>query len=443
MSLSVRARIIGGFGSLVVILAAVITGAALQVHTHKSQLADLDHHSREAIALQTTEAQAAVAGNTLQRYVYDGDTTWIAEINAAAGKAQAALNEAIALGAFGSNDLAVIAAQLIQESAQAQALRAAGDGAGASAVLEGIVPVFHDFQLRLDAQTQAELTQVRDLRASADRSGTLALQLLVASGLLGVITALVVSIWVARSIVRPLAQLEITARQVSAGDLSARAPDYGPRELSHLGTVLNEMMSSIEKRTEDLRQANNHLTNARAQAAEDPLTGLGNHRSFHKRLREEAAVETAGESLRIGLIMMDLDGFKEVNDSLGHQAGDQLLREVAAAMIRVLGDKSAFRYGGDEFAVLLPSSDLENAMTIAESLRQAFVSIDHPTAGRVAASLGVASLPESASTPEELVYRADMAMYFAKSSGKDRVASWDEVGGGSGSPVKYTGARRG
>jgi diguanylate cyclase (GGDEF)-like protein len=206
--------------------------------------------------------------------------------------------------------------------------------------------------------------------------------------------------------------------------------------------VLNEMMSAIEKRTEDLRQANRSLIDARTQAAEDPLTGLGNHRSFHKRLQDEAAAATAVE-LRLGLVMMDLDGFKDVNDSLGHLAGDQLLREVASVMIRAVGDKNAYRYGGDEFAVLLPGSDHRTTMNIAESLRRAFQAIDHPTAGRVNASFGVASLPETASTPEELVYRADMAMYMAKSSGKDRVASWEERVGDTARPLQIeSGARR-
>jgi diguanylate cyclase (GGDEF)-like protein len=444
ISLSVRARIIGGFGALVVILVAVITGAAIQEQNHKSELARLDLHSRNAILLQSTEAQAAIAADGVQRYVYNGDPQYMAEINAAANSAQANLVQAAALGAPGSDQLAAVGAQLLQGASQALALRQAGDTADASAAVEAMVPIFHDYQLKLENTTSAELMQVTQLRASADRAGNLAFLLLVASGALGVVTALAVSFWVARSIVNPLAQLEVTARRASDGDLSARAPDRGPRELSHLGSVLNEMMSAIEKRTEDLRQANHHLTDARTQAATDPLTGLGNHRLFHKRLQDEAADAAAGSG-KLGLVMMDLDGFKGVNDSLGHLAGDQLLREVASAIIEVVGDQNAYRYGGDEFAVLLPDGDQLTTMTTAESLKRAFLKIDHPTAGRVTASFGVASMPESASTPKELVYRADMAMYLAKSSGKNRVASWGEQASGLASPlsIDYSGARRG
>jgi len=425
------------------LLSSWLSQAALQFRYRITNPSWRRHHSRQAIALQTTEAQAAIAGNTLQRYVYDGDDIWIAEIDVAANKAQASLAEAVALGAPGSDQLAVIAAQLIQGASQAQALRGSGDAAAASAALEAMVPVFHDFQLRLDAMTSAELAQVTELRASADRSGDLALWLLVASGALGVVTGLTVAFWVARSIVSPLAQLEVTARRASAGDLSARALNHDPRELSHLGSVLNEMMTAIEKRTEDLRQANYYLTDARTQAATDPLTGLGNHRSFHQRLPEAVARATAN-GMSLGVVMMDLDGFKGVNDSLGHLAGDQLLREVASSMIGVTSVENAYRYGGDEFAVIVPDGGQRATLATAESLRQAFLSIDHPTAGRVSASFGVACLPESASNPEELVYRADMAMYLAKSSGKDRVASWGEIdASASGSRLDYaTSGRR-
>jgi hypothetical protein len=91
ISLSVRARIIGGFGALVIMFAAVTTAAAIQEQNHKSELAQLDLHSRDATLLQTTEAQAAIAADDLERYVYNGDTTYISEINVAAKSAQASL----------------------------------------------------------------------------------------------------------------------------------------------------------------------------------------------------------------------------------------------------------------------------------------------------------------------------------------------------------------
>ena len=238
---------------------------------------------------------------------------------------------------------------------------------------------------------------------------------------------------IARNIMKPLASLEQTALKASQGDLTARAPTTGPRELAHLGSVLNNMMGAIEAHTADLQMANRELTqknrdlvDARTQAATDPLTGLGNHRSFHKRLRDEFALAQEKGS-RLGLIIIDLDGFKEINDSLGHLAGDQALRDLAAALTRVVKKENTYRYGGDELAVLVPRAGCTETKSVAESLRLAVVEVQASDTQQLTASLGVASFPESSSTPEELVYRADMAMYYAKSIGKNRVTAWDSI----------------
>ncbi|MEK7247622.1 MAG: diguanylate cyclase, partial [Chloroflexota bacterium] len=220
-----------------------------------------------------------------------------------------------------------------------------------------------------------------------------------------------------------------------------------PREFAHLGSVLNEMMSAIEVRTGDLREANRklrsqnkELADVRIQAATDPLTGLGNHRSFHKTLRDEAAF-AASQGAPLGLIIIDLDGFKEVNDSLGHLAGDQLLREVAVALTRVVDRDRTYRYGGDELSVILPGDDQATTVETAERLKGAILGVSAPGHG-ITASFGVACFPESASTSEELVYRADTAMYWAKSAGKNRVSSWSDVAGSVGASARQANERR-
>jgi len=389
-----------------------------------------------ATLLQTAEAQAAISAELLQRYVYTGDETYIGDLSDHAAAAQAALNEALARGGpQGLQDVVAAGAQLQQGATQAATLKTSGNEEQAAVVVESLVPVFHDYRLELESMTESEVARVAELRARADRAGRFAFWLLVASGTLGAILGLAVSYQIARSIIRPLASLEDTARRVSSGDLSARAPVGGPREFAHLGAVLNEMMSTVEARTSELRDANsklvaqNHeLTDARIQAAADPLTSLGNHRSFHARLRDEAE-RVAGMGASLGLIIIDVDSFKEVNDSRGHQAGDELLREMAGVMSAVVSRENTYRYGGDEFAVLLPGKDQDAAQAVAHRIKEALRLIHRHSLGEVTASMGVASLPESAATPEELVYRADMAMYWAKSSGKNRVSGWDEVGG--------------
>jgi diguanylate cyclase (GGDEF)-like protein len=166
---------------------------------------------------------------------------------------------------------------------------------------------------------------------------------------------------------------------------------------------------------------------AQRQAVTDELTGLFNHRRFQEVMTVE--VERAkrfGQSL--GLIMLDLDDFKLVNDRYGHLQGDQVLREVA----RVLLDTSReidepARYGGEEMAVALPQTDLEGAYQFAERVRVRIEALEVPVLNgegvvRVTASVGAAALPESAEHDKDaLVAAADSALYRAKRLGKNRV----------------------
>ena len=127
----------------------------------------------------------------------------------------------------------------------------------------------------------------------------------------------------------------------------------------------------------------------------------------------------------VGLIMVDIDDFKSVNDSQGHQAGDKVLRQLAPVLNAVAGQENAYRYGGDEFAVLLPETDHEKTLGIAERLRRTVQGKVGSEGIRV--SLGVASSPDWAATMDELIYGADVAMYWAKSEGKNRVGDWAKL----------------
>jgi len=435
---SVRGRIITGFGLLVLILIGVAAGSAWQVRTHQAYINDLESHSRTATLLQEAEAQAGIAALSLQRYVIAENAALppgvqlASEIQSHAAASVDALTKAAAQqGAVDLTDIAVTGASLSRGASEVIALRQAGDAEGSAAAIEELVPVFYQFRLQLEDATALEIQEVANLRSQADRAGKLALWLLIISGAAGAFIGLVASILIARSIISPLSSLEETAVAVSEGDLSARAPATGPRELAHLGAVLNHMMSRVETHTAELERANRELeerhlqlTDARMQAATDPLTGLGNHRAFHKRIRDEVAgAEDTG--VGVGLILFDIDNFKGFNDSLGHLAGDEILRSLATALHRAIKREDAYRYGGDEFAVLMPSADLKGSVRAAERLRLAVEKMSTGDGQKLTVSLGVASFPDMAASAEELIYRADMAMYWAKSTGKNRVGDWD------------------
>ncbi len=180
-------------------------------------------------------------------------------------------------------------------------------------------------------------------------------------------------------------------------------------------------------------------------AKKDDLTGLYNDRWFHVRLNETLtqARETGRQAV---LLFMDLDRFKFVNDCHGHLAGSQVLREVGFLLKRTIqrGDATVARYGGDEFVMILPDTTLEEGLRVCEEIRQ---TIEETTflerewgfsmpplhlRGILSASIGVAPyVPDSGSRTSleldknELLRRADVAMYHAKSLGKNQVVVWD------------------
>ena len=428
---SVKGRTVVGFGLATIILIGVVASATWQASVHQSDLAELEHHSNTASLLQTAEANAAISGLLLQRYVISGEETYVAEVQDHADAAQASMNEALALGSVTELDGAYATGTLlVQDAARVSQLRQSGNIAEAEALIEQIVPLFREYRIELETHANEELAEVASLREQANSTARLTVVLLVASGAIGVVLVVGGGFLLVRSIITPLAALKDTARRASAGDLSARAPTFGPSELAHLGVVLNGMMDAVEQNTEKLRHANEELrdrhrqlTDARSQAASDPLTGLGNHRAFHKQLEEEveAARESGGS---LGLIVIDIDGFKDVNDTQGHQAGDEVLRSVADALSEVAGKQNSYRYGGDELAILVPGADRTVTTELATRIRAAVADVPVEGAPGVTASVGVALFPESASTAKELVYRADMAMYNAKATGKNRVTVW-------------------
>ncbi|MFN8109075.1 MAG: diguanylate cyclase [Thermoleophilia bacterium] len=191
---------------------------------------------------------------------------------------------------------------------------------------------------------------------------------------------------------------------------AGRARQVHPR-LERLAATLGMAIAGVEARA--------RLTD---QATTDPLTGLANHRAFQERMRHELAAAEDGGPL--ALVLMDIDHFKTVNDGLGHQAGDQVLVEVA----RRLGDLArggdmVARVGGEEFAWLMPATDAAGAHDAAERARLAMRSTGMGRVPLVTVSAGVACTGD-AGEATDLMTRADAALYWAKEHGRDQTRRW-------------------
>ena len=226
--------------------------------------------------------------------------------------------------------------------------------------------------------------------------------------------------------------------EAEEGRFHALAPLQADREIVGVVRITTPLEGDAEARQERSRILARHLDefskflalslktpDLYTRAVQDGLTGLWTKRHFLARGRE--AMEGAmryGEPL--SLIMVDIDHFKKVNDTHGHQTGDRVLKGVAQILLKRVRGGSAFRYGGEEMAVLMPKTDAEGAAQVAERLRKGIDA--HKIGGvKVTASFGVAEIDETMRDPGDLVERADVALYKAKESGRNRVVTSHRV----------------
>jgi diguanylate cyclase (GGDEF)-like protein len=172
----------------------------------------------------------------------------------------------------------------------------------------------------------------------------------------------------------------------------------------------------------DLREA---YDRARLDSLLDALTGLGNHRAFQEELDARIA-QARDEGTNVALLMIDVDDLKKINDQRGHAAGDDLLRSVAQMMRANLrrGD-TAYRTGGDEFALLIPNCDADSAEIMANHLLAAGLSGNHGRSGAFSVTIGISAFPAPSSDRHQIIHHADAALYAGKRHGRTNVQRFD------------------
>jgi two-component system chemotaxis family response regulator WspR len=184
---------------------------------------------------------------------------------------------------------------------------------------------------------------------------------------------------------------------------------------------------ALEESREQLAEANRALQKL---SSLDGLTGIANRRTFDETLSKEWN-RAVRDQKPLGLIMLDIDFFKLYNDYYGHQGGDDCLKKVAKGLEAAINRDADFlaRYGGEEFSAILPDTDIQGAVKVAEEMRQSIKSlrIEHANSkisDIVSISIGVASMiPQNDTEPETLIAAADQALYKAKEEGRDRIIS--------------------
>jgi len=243
-------------------------------------------------------------------------------------------------------------------------------------------------------------------------------------------------------LMNPLHRLHRHIQKIRSGQFYEEVPLHCRQdEIGDLGKAFNALMRERHNAAMELDQARVNLESMNKTLArlalEDDLTGLGNRRRFDQALQEEFGRAVRG-GLSLALIMLDVDHFKQYNDIYGHLAGDQCLRKVGRAIKSQQtrpGDLMA-RYGGEEIAILLPGSDHDGALAVAErvlvAVRELNLMHDGNPGGIVTISAGVAAfIPErDRDSADKLLRLADRALYMAKQLGRDRVCSSSELPSG-------------
>lgn len=257
-------------------------------------------------------------------------------------------------------------------------------------------------QRRLLARVTSSNATLTDLQRTTDDSTYgMVVGLVVIVALAGAATS--------RRLVRPMSLMVDAVEELVTGNIETSLPSSDTTEVLRLTVALGQARGALAQLQTELRD----------QALRDPLTNL-----FNRRYLRDLADKDLAAALRRGrlVLIIDLDHFKEHNDSLGHQAGDDLLRRFGDLLNdSIRAEDVACRYGGDEFVVIFPDASLADAMSRADSLRQTIERHLSTSAFQTSASIGVAACPDHGQTFDELVAAADSALYRAKSDGRNQV----------------------
>jgi diguanylate cyclase (GGDEF)-like protein len=234
---------------------------------------------------------------------------------------------------------------------------------------------------------------------------------------------------------RPLAPCAVCGAvdaEIACEPLLAAGEAIGTLLVAHekrIGAAERAALRDSTLRSAPILANQRELALTEERAINDPLTGLPNRRAAEETLRRMAA--HAGRSLSpLGLVLLDLDRFRTLNDAYGHDRGDKVLTAVGKLLAETIrASDFAARFGGEEFLILLPDTDRQGSVELAEKIRRQIERSDLAQVGALTASLGVACLPEDAVEPEELTRKAGRAVYTAKAHGRNRVESAGQPSG--------------
>ena len=432
---------------VMLILIFVVTAAASGYLLHSSGRIAVADHERHLVHLSNALSRTVAAkwpegkfqeAKTLATEVADGHPLLYFFITDTEGR------ELASASIVDAKDLKVLGDEVLDKTMSPGQPVVRVDKNGMPILVDVMVPILRDSLTRSDnpfnpSRRQQNLAGY--LRTGVRASGwhrmmATRLDLMVGIGILA--TALVVPIgfMMIRRIVSPLESLAGTMLRFSQGKLDVRSSIRRRDEVGRLAASFNRMADQHQHTHDRILRLNEDLEKRvalrtqqlRELASRDPLTSLFNRRHFNEMLERRLAEATRYKT-DLACIMIDLDGFKAVNDSSGHHVGDELLQVTADTIMAQLRTSDvAARFGGDEFIALLPQTDADQAKHLAHRIMEQFnrtVKEKFPDVN-VSMSVGVAGMAEAdIGDAEALVRTADHAMYEAKGGGKNRIVTAD------------------
>ena len=271
-------------------------------------------------------------------------------------------------------------------------------------ILSGMRERLSQIELQLDRDSASDITNLTQTARKLSES-------ILGIALIGMLLILAAYLYIHRNLLIPIAQTAHALKEEARGAVDVRAPPARLRETRDLVEAFSEMRRQVHQRQRYLDHIAHH----------DALTQLPNRALFRDRLEHALAIALRGET-KVGLMFLDLDQFKQINDSLGHLIGDELLRTVAERLVSLVRNSDTVaRLGGDEFAILVEGIAQRDDMSVlAEKIlrvvEQPMVLDDQQL--QISVSIGIASAPHDDISAEYLIRDADAAMYEAKRQGR-------------------------
>lgn len=420
MKSSIRTKFLGGF----LFIAAIFGGAVLFAW---EDVADVGRIIRQ---MYQGPIQAMDAGRSAQRDFYDlrrhylaADTMpqqrWARRYTLLHDKVDAELDREIGLAP--TVEIRGRAEQAKKILAQWHAALMTGQFMSRVKQIDGLADQVETL-LEQNVAASQEIAGA-DVAAAADAI-SLGGREIAAAGAAALVLGLVVLLILSRSVVAPIERAVRVANRIAEGDFSGEINGMRRDETGQLLRALAVMQDSLVEQRRQLEAKKVELEVANAEldklASTDKLTGLFNRRKLEEFAKLQlATINRYGG--RLSAILLDVDHFKKINDTFGHQKGDEVLMHMAAILRKSIRETDfVARWGGEEFVILLPNTPLEGAVTIAEKCRETIASHIFPDVGHKTSSFGVCQLGDKEAF-QSMMERADRALYAAKNAGRNTV----------------------